>query len=99
MSTGADNDIHYIYKVWETFIHDLHNFKTKPPIVTGPNPQEPPLEALQNDTKYNSALSRVWKLFQNNYVHSHHESTTVGTVLLVQIVNRGHSLSKFNLLL
>ena len=34
------------------FIHDLCNFKTKQPIIGRPNPQEPPLETLQNSTKH-----------------------------------------------
>ena len=76
-----DNEIHYIYKVWESFIHGLCNFKTKQPIVTGPNPQEPPLEALQNSTKHDSILCRVYSRCILNV-------TLTERVVQVSLINR-----------
>ena len=45
MDTEVDNEItgivykRFTYKVCETFIHDLHNFRIKQAIATGPSPQ------------------------------------------------------------
>ena len=54
MYTEVDNEI--VQSMRHLYSYDLCNFKTKLPIATRPNPQEPPLEAQQNDTKHNSII-------------------------------------------
>ena len=46
----VDNEIHYIHKVLSYMICAT----SKQSVATGPNPQDLPLEPLQNGTEYES---------------------------------------------